>query len=95
VVLLEVSDPERRSTYNELGNNVHRVRFSPSGDALAVSAYDGRVRILRPDVARDPMLLVKQLAHGGTANVYALDFSATGDMLISSSGDKTVRFWGE
>lgn len=77
------------------GNNIHRVRFSPSGDALAVSSYEGKVRLFDATKAGPTLPLRKLLRHTGTANVYALAFSRDGSRLVSSSGDKTVRVWGE
>jgi WD40 repeat protein len=95
VVVYAAREPSRQSRFTDLGNNVHQVRFSPAGDALAASAYDGRVRLLRPAADGGPLLLLKLLKHTGTANVYAVSFSSTGDRLVTSSGDKTLRIWGE
>jgi WD40 repeat protein len=95
VVVYDAREPSRQSRFTDLGNNVHQVRFSPSGDALAASAYDGRARILRPAADGGPLKLLKLLKHTGNANVYAVSFTATGDRLLTSSGDKSVRIWGE
>jgi WD40 repeat protein len=95
VELFAMAEPERRSTYSKLGNNVHQIQFSPSGDAIAVSAYDGHVRILANDLAEPELKLLKDLRHAGTANVYALRFTRDGKRLVSSSGDQSVRVWGE
>lgn len=77
------------------GNNVHRVRFSPSGDALAVSSYEGKLRIFDAKAPGPALPLRRLLRHSGTANVYALAFTRDGSALVSGSGDKTVRVWGE
>jgi WD40 repeat protein len=77
------------------GNNIHRVRFSPRGDALAVSSYEGKIRIFDPTGPGPGLPLRKLLRHSGTANVYALVFTPDGGALISGSGDRTVRVWGE
>lgn len=77
------------------GNNIHRVRFSPSGDALAVSSYEGKIRIFDASGAGPNLRLRKLLRHSGTANVYAIAFTRDGKTLVSGSGDKTVRVWGE
>lgn len=77
------------------GNNIHRVRFSPSGDALAVSSYEGKIRIFDGRAPGPAMRVRKILRHSGTANVYALAFTRDGTALVSGSGDKTVRVWGE
>jgi WD40 repeat protein len=93
-VVFDRTDPARRASYEKFGNNLHEVRFSPSGDALAVSSYDGHVRILSADPGAKALKLIKDLRHGGTANVYSLQFLDGGDALLSSSGDETVRIWG-
>ncbi|HEY6077988.1 MAG TPA: WD40 repeat domain-containing protein [Polyangiaceae bacterium] len=95
VVVYDSWEPTRQSRFTDLGNNVHQVRFSPTGDALAASAYDGKARILQPTADGAPLKLLKLLKHTGTANVYAVTFSSTGDRLVTSSGDKTLRIWGE
>ena len=51
------------------GNNIHRVRFSPSGDALAVSSYEGKVRVFDATTKGPTLPLRKLLRHSGTANV--------------------------
>jgi hypothetical protein len=38
--------------------------------------------------------LTKTLSHAGTANVYELLFYDSGNGLISTSGDQTIRYWG-
>jgi hypothetical protein len=77
------------------GNNIHRVRYSPSGDALAVSSYEGKIRIFDARGPGPALPLRKLLRHSGTANVYAIAFTGDGSALVSGSGDKTVRVWGE
>jgi WD40 repeat protein len=88
------SDPAYRASYTKLGNNAHRVRFSPSGDALVATAYDGHARILSSDAGPSTLKLLKDLRHSGTANVYAADFLEDGSGLVTSSGDRSVRLWG-
>jgi WD40 repeat protein len=95
VVLYDLTNPKQRSSYAKFGNNVDQVRFSPSGDALAASAYDGHLRILSATVTGKSLALRKDLRHSGSANVYAVTFLADGSGLMSSSGDKTVRIWGK
>jgi WD40 repeat protein len=93
-VVIDRQDPSRRASYERFGNNLHEVRFSPSGDALAASSYDGHVRILSADPSAKALKLLADLRHGGTANVYSIVFLSGGDGLLSSSGDETVRVWG-
>lgn len=92
-VVMNTSDGGERKYFRGQKNNAHQVRFSPSGDALVVAAYDGRARVLRPGEG-EKLDLVKELRHGGTANVYIVDFSTDGTRLLTSSGDRTLKIWG-
>lgn len=97
LLLVDLINPERRAFYSYFYNNVGHVRFSPSGDALAASSYDGHVRIFRYErVPRGSssgleLTLLRALRHEGRANVYAFTFEAGGDGLVSASGDQTLR----
>ncbi|MBN1572861.1 MAG: hypothetical protein JW984_06645 [Deltaproteobacteria bacterium] len=95
LILIDAENPSHISTYKDFQNNLHNVRFSPSGDAVAVSSYDGHVRIISTDMGSSNAALIKDLRHAGTSNVYSLVFGGDGAFLISSSGDKTIRFWGK
>jgi WD40 repeat protein len=94
LVIVDIENPERKTTYSKFNNNINRVRFSPSGDAVFVSSYDGRVRIISSDLSNSTGKMLKMLKHGGTANVYEMDFTEDGNLMASVSGDKTVRIWG-
>jgi WD40 repeat protein len=94
LLLLDVGDPSRRVYFAEFGNNIGRVLFSPSGDAVVTSSYDGRVRIFEHDISAQRIKLVKKLKHAGQSNVYELLFHDGGVGLISTSGDRTIRYWG-
>jgi WD40 repeat protein len=93
-VLLDAKKPARALRYGKFANNIHRVRFAPAGDAVAVASYDGHIRILSADLEKPAVELLADLRHAGTANVYALVFYAGGKRLLSTSGDRTIRFWG-
>lgn len=95
LVVMDRDDPTRHGVYERFNNNIHRVRFSPSGDVVATSAYDGHVRIVSVEPVKGKLELIKDLRHGGTANVYTVVFLEDGSGLISTSGDKTVRYWGK
>lgn len=78
------------------GNNINSVRFTPQGDILLSSAYDGKARsyVFPKDLEQTKKLPAPQLLpHNGTANVYALGLSPDGRMLVTSSGDKTIKIW--
>lgn len=95
LLLIDAKKPSHTSTYKDFQNNIHNVRFSPSGDAVAVSSYDGHVRIVSTDMTSSTAALIKDLRHAGDSNVYSLVFGGNGSFLISSSGDRTIRFWGK
>jgi WD40 repeat protein len=92
--IVDAANPSHRVTFTEFGNNIGRVRFSPSGDAVVTSSFDGKVRIFEFDLARRKIKLVKKLKHAGSSNVYELLFHDGGVGLISTSGDQTIRYWG-
>jgi DNA-binding beta-propeller fold protein YncE len=77
------------------GNNIDTVRFSPGGDALAVSSYEGKLRVFDVTGPGPGLPLRKLLRHSGTANVYEVAWTREGRELVSTSGDRTVRIWGE
>lgn len=101
LLVVDLANPARRAYEGAFGNNISTVRFSPSGDAIAVSAYDGRLRIFSLSERELPgsparrlwLSLEKELRHTGTANVYRFSFDPDGDGLSSSSGDRTVRWF--
>ncbi len=108
LLVVDLLNPSRRAYHGHFYNNLDTVRFSPSGDAVVVSAYDGRVRIFVldplpmtvPSAGAEPravhglqLRLVKELRHSGQANVYALVFDDDGNGLWSASGDQTVRWF--
>ncbi|MBN2341618.1 MAG: hypothetical protein JXX29_02755 [Deltaproteobacteria bacterium] len=93
LLLIDAISPARQATYRKFNNNIHRVRFSPSGDAVAASSYDGHVRIVSSDVQTSELTLLADLRHGGTANVYSIEFRTDGSGLVSSSGDKSAIIW--
>jgi WD40 repeat protein len=94
-VVLDLASGREVGRDAHFGNNIHSVRFSPSADALAVSSYEGKIRIFDTAPPAAALRLRKVLRHTGTANVYALAFAEGGAELVSSSGDKTVRIWSE
>jgi WD40 repeat protein len=97
LLLVDLLNPARRAFRSHFYNNIGHVRFSPSGDAVVTSSYDGRLRIFRYEtIARDArtsltLSLQQTLRHDGQANVYAFVFEANGDGIVSASGDQTVR----
>lgn len=94
LLLLDLANTDRRAFYSYLKNNAGHVRFSPSGDAVIMSSYDGKLRILgigQDASGRLELTLLKELSHAGDANVYAFVLSSDGSELISASGDRTLR----
>ena len=94
LLLVDLVNPARRAFYSYYYNNIDAVRFSPSGDAVATSSFDGRIRIFAYDAQGPSLRLVKTLRHDGQANVYTIEFTSDGNGLLSSSGDQTLRIWG-
>lgn len=101
LLVVDLATPLRRAFEGAFGNNISTVRFSPSGDAIVVSSYDGRIRIFSlserelpgSQARRLSLSLEKELRHTGAANVYRFSFDPDGDGLTSSSGDRTVRWF--
>ncbi len=93
LMLVDAENPSKRTLYTRFGNNIGEVRFSPNGDAVITSSYDGKVRIFTYVLSEPKLTLTKTLSHAGTSNTYRLLFPREGG-LITSSGDKTLRFWG-
>lgn len=97
LLVVDLINPERVGFYSYVKNNMGFVRFSPSGDAVAASSYDGKIRILGVSVTSEGRLeltLLRELSHSGQANVYGFAFSADGQELVSGSGDRTLRAFG-
>jgi hypothetical protein len=97
LLLVDLLNPDRRAFRSHFYNNIGHVRFSPSGDAVVASSYDGHLRVFRYEtVVRDgrtslALALAQTLRHEGRTNVYAFVFEANGDGIVSVSGDQTVR----
>ncbi len=92
LLVLEVAFPERRALFAHVQNNIGHVRFSPSGDLLAASSYDGKIRLFRVKQGEQLGLELDQtLSHTGNANVYGFVFEPDGRALSSVSGDRTLR----
>jgi WD40 repeat protein len=87
----DLTTGERVASDERFDNNIGHVGFSPSGDRLLVTAYDGRARSYAFSAGRLGERQV--LPHRGTANVYAASFSKDGRRLVTSSGDQTLKVW--
>lgn len=91
VWVYDLETGERTATEKRFDNNVGQVTFSPGGETLVVTAYDGRARSFA--FANGALGARQVLSHRGTANVYAAEFSADGRHLVTSSGDRTLKVW--
>lgn len=94
LLLVDLITPHKRTYYSYFANNINTVRFSPSGDAIATSSYDGRIRIFSYALTPAGLSLIQTLNHAGIANVYSIEFSRDGNELMSASGDQSVRRFG-
>lgn len=91
LVLFNAADPAKKAELTGYGNNLHEVRFLEGNDEIVSTSYDGRVRIAAIDPDKPALRLVQTLRHSGTANVYAIVVRDSGDEILTSSGDKSVR----
>lgn len=89
----DLKDPTHRVEYTHFYNNVGDIEFSPSGDVLVASSFDGFVRLFTYDESNDRIRLLKTLAHQKSTNVYTARFLQQGNLLVTSGGDQTVRYW--
>jgi len=96
LVVVSLPDGKVVAEDSDYNNNINDIRFSPQGDLLLVSAYDGKARsyALPADLSTLTALPRPQLlAHGGSANVYGLGLSSDTKLLVTSSGDKSIKIW--
>ncbi len=73
------------------GGDIHLVRFSPAGESLVTTSYDGRIRIFALDGGR--LRSRQTLRHQRVANVYAISFSDDARVMATSSGDRSIKVW--
>lgn len=91
--LIRVDAPLLSASFEHYANNIHQVRFNAITNQWFTSSYDGKIRIFKAEADPPSLELVQTLSHTGTANVYALSFTADGQKLLSSSGDQTLKLW--
>ncbi|MDX2051645.1 MAG: hypothetical protein SFV15_04580 [Polyangiaceae bacterium] len=91
--VVSVDDPAERAEFSQFGNNIDHVRFNATTGQWFTSSYDGKIRVFSQNMETHELRLTQTLSHLGTANVYALSFSADEQVLLSSSGDKTLKVW--
>jgi WD40 repeat protein/serine/threonine protein kinase len=108
VIVLEVSTGMVKTTLPEFPDSVEMLAFTPNGTKLAVVA-DGPLRRLAsrapgtpptPSVVPGKVQLwdiegikLVTIFEGHTDRITAIDFSADGTRLVTSSLDKTARIW--
>ncbi|MGY3676638.1 nSTAND1 domain-containing NTPase [Streptomyces sp. TE33382] len=72
---------------------LHSVTFSPDGETLAVSGYDGTVRLWDPTVGGTSSKPRATLTGNGNGEAASVAFSPDGKTLAIKDGEGTVRLW--
>jgi U3 small nucleolar RNA-associated protein 12 len=91
---LQISDTTSKLTLEcfkqlQMEEDVHCVKYTPSGKYYVVSLLDNTMRIFYSD--SDKLFLS---LYGHKLPVLSLDISSDNALLISGSADKNVRLWG-
>lgn len=69
-------------------SDIWDLAFSPDGDVLAATSWDGTTSLYETKAWRP-----RQVLRGHTASPRTVEFSATGQELLTASLDKTARIW--
>lgn len=85
---VHTSDDQPVQTFSDHRNAVSAVAFSPvDGQLLATASYDGRIGLFRIGEKQERFFQ----AHD--AEVYSVAFDSSGQRLVSTGEDGTVRLW--
>ncbi len=84
----EVASGKQLHQFKGHRDAIYSAALSPSGDVLATSSYDGKIRLWTVASGENHLTLG---GHNGA--VYDLAFSPDGRHLASASADETVKIW--
>jgi WD40 repeat protein len=67
---------------------VRSARFSPDGNRIVTTSYDGTARVWDAEIGKAPLILT-----GHEGSVYSADFSPDGSRIVTAGRDGTARVW--
>jgi len=92
--LIRVADGQVIAEDASYKNNISDIQFSGLGDLLLVSAFDGHLRSYAlPAGFSGPFSTPQLLDHKYLSNVYSFDLSSNDRLLVTPSGDQTLKIW--
>ena len=88
VKVWEIANGREVLTLDHPSGMIERVAFSPDGQRLATSGWDGAVKLWETETGLEVLAL---RSHGG--RVWGVNFSPDGQFLVSAAADGVVVLW--